>query len=307
MQHVRDEGVTALMTATEMAAPVRTRVLPTGTTGSLWTTRPACGVVEFRGRPLRIEVPDPRDVLFPTDCGLSLIDTLQRHDLPIAGSTALDIGAGSGVYTVALLLAGAAHVTALDVNPAFAPVATANVLNNGLELSRVCCATAGLADFRPTRRFDLVVTNPPHFPYDTSYAGQGGMETALVAGRDGRALYDVVVQRADELLAPGGTLLFAHSSLADVPRTVDEMAARGFTGRTLDVCEMDIPLVTYAEHRATLLGRLEQLRREGRATFAGTRFTVHALAFRRTGEGELPGGDPAAVRHSTAFQEGDHS
>lgn len=291
------------MTATEIAGAVRGRVLPTGTTGSLWSARPAFGVIEFRGRPLRIEVPDPREVLFPTDCGLSLVASLQADGLDLTGRTALDIGAGSGIYSVALLRSGASHVTALDVNPAFAAVTATNVERNGFGPDRLTCEAADLATYAPGRRFDVVVTNPPHFPYDASYAGQGGMETALVAGKDGRALYDVVVERAEDLLAPGGVLLVAHSSLADVPRTVEEMADRGFVHRTLDVCEMDIPLVTYAEHQETLLDRLEQLRRDGRAEFTGTRFHVHALAFARSHD-DLPTG-PAGPGPSTADREGD--
>jgi release factor glutamine methyltransferase len=239
-------------------------------------------VFDFRGRLLGIEVIDPEAILFPTDCGLSLLAALRDEEgngPELNNATALDVGCGSGIYTVALLAAGAAHVTALDVNPAAADVTLGNVRRNGLDPSRLTCVTADLTDYRPNRRFDLVVSNPPHLPYDPAYARGGGLEAALVGGRTGRALYDVILGRIDELLSPGGTLLMAHSSLADVKRTTVELQSRGYVARTLEVCEMDIPLLAYAEHKQMMLGHLERLRANGNASFDGERFTVHVLAF----------------------------
>lgn len=245
-------------------------------------TGPAAGLFRLGDRIMRIEVPDPGEVLFPTDVGTSLLPALAiDYAVPLSGARVLDIGSGSGLYVVAALLAGAAHATALDLNPDCAAVTLDNVRLNGLDPRRVRCVTAGLAGFRPETRFDLVVTNPPHFPYDLAYARGDGIELAAVGGFDGRLLYDAVVQRVDDLLAPGGTLLMAHSSLTDIPRTRRELAARGYGCTVLGVCELDIPLLAYAEHRPRLLANLARLRQQGRADFSGTRFTVQALAFRR--------------------------
>ncbi|MEE1810851.1 50S ribosomal protein L11 methyltransferase [Streptomyces sp. BE133] len=190
---------------------------------------------------LRLAVEDPAEVLFPTDCGLSLITALNDDDAPgLKGVNALDIGAGSGLYSVALLAAGAERVTALDINPASAAQTVANVVTNELEATRLTCVTSPLEKYTPVEKFYLVITNPPHLPYDPSYARDGGLETALVARRVGRAVYDSVVERMDTLLAPGGTLLIAHSSLAYIPRTATELTARGYESDTLEVFEMDI-------------------------------------------------------------------
>jgi HemK-related putative methylase len=273
------------MTVIDSRTPLSYHVLPTGVNGSLWSARPAYGVFDFRGSRLRIEVADSNEVLFPTDCGLSLLAALNGDDAPVlAGTRALDIGCGSGVYSVALLGEGAVHVTALDINPAAAAVATSNVMHNRLDPTRLTCVTSDLAEYTPAEKFDLVITNPPHLPYDPRYATDNGLEKALVAGHNGRALYDLVVDRIDDLLAPGGSLLMAHSSLTDIGRTVADLEKKGFMSRTLEVFEMDIPLLAYAAHKETMMGHLERLRDSGNATFEGERFTVHAMAFHRSEE-----------------------
>ena len=271
------------MKVTETAVvSIQRHSLPPKVNGSLWSGRPSCGEFDFRGRRLRIEVPDPGAVLFPTDCGLSLLAALQTCEEPqLAGRRVFDVGCGSGLYTVAMLAAGASHVTASDINAAALPVAHANVVGNGLDPTSLTCVTADLADYRPAEKFDVVITNPPHLPYDPAYRRADGLESALVAGHDGRGLYDVVVDRIDHLLEPGGTLLMAHSSLADVGRTTTELERQGYSARTLGVFEMDIPLLAYTEHKETMLRRLKQLREAGKAVFDNDRFFVHALAFTR--------------------------
>ncbi|MFD9867143.1 methyltransferase [Streptomyces niveus] len=275
------------MTHVSTKTLTRRRVLPVGGTGTLWAARPSYGIFEFRGGRLRIEVEDPAEVLFPTDCGLSLLAALNNEDAPdMRGVNALDLGSGSGLYAVAMLAAGADRVTALDINAAFAGQTTANVANNGLDVGRLTCVTADLTEYAPAEKFDLVITNPPHLPYDPGYCADNGLETALVAGRNGRMMYDAVVARIDDLLAPGGRLLMAHSSLADVPRTIAELSGRGYEWRTLEICDMDIPLLAYAEHKEAMLSNLSRQRAEGSAEFEGERFTVHALEFRRPVDAE---------------------
>jgi release factor glutamine methyltransferase len=248
-------------------------------------TGPATGAFDFRGRTLRIEVPDPAEVLFPTDVGMSLLASIQHGPtLPVAGLRVLDVGSGSGVYSVALLAAGAASVTALDLNPACPPVAAANASINGITGGRLECVVADLGTYRPAEPFDLVVSNPPHFPYDPVYARDDGIEMAAIGGEDGRALYDTLIQRIDDLLAPDGTLVLAHSSLTDVSRTCRELGAAGYRCRIMGVTEMDIPLLAYQAHREQLMANLTRLRREGRAEFDGARFAVHTLAFSRKRE-----------------------
>jgi release factor glutamine methyltransferase len=261
---------------------IKRRALPQGGDGLLWSTRGDCGVFEFRGSRVRVEVHGTDDVLFPTDCGLSLLAALRDDPrTEIRGRRALDIGCGSGIYSVALLAAGAAHVTALDVNVHAADVTRTNALINQLDPAKLSCVTEDLARFRPGATFDLIIANPPHLPYHPAYAAENGLELALIGGDDGRSLYDAVIDSVEELLAPGGTLIFTHSSLANIDLTKRRMAGLGYRCRTIEVFDMDIPLRAYADHAETLMRELEALRREGKAVFEGNRFSVHILSFRR--------------------------
>ncbi|WP_238448092.1 50S ribosomal protein L11 methyltransferase [Micromonospora sp. 4G55] len=239
---------------------------------------------------LRIEADERGEVLVPTDVGMSLLSAF-NHDpsISVEGARVLDVGCGSGLYTVAMLLAGAAHVTALDINAACTRVAVDNLARNGIDLSRVTVEVADLARLEITRPWDVVVCNPPHLPSDPAYAMEDGIDTALVGGLDGRAMYDVLLARLDELLAPRGTLLLTHSSLTDIQRTCRQLEQAGYRCRTVQVCELDIPLRRYAAHRDVLLSRLYALRSAGRAAFRGLRFEVHTIAATRSSTNEKAG------------------
>lgn len=280
--HELPSGTSGYTAAHEQALALR---LPTGRAGTLWRSSTAAdraskGTIRFRNAAIDIAVDDP-DVLFPTDCGLSLLHVLHhREDVRLTG-TALDVGAGSGIYTTALLKAGCERVTALDINAACASVIRRNLIANHLDPSRAIIATADLRDFSTPDRFDLIVANLPHLPDDPSYRRDDGLQTALVAGHDGRGLYDVLLRRLDEFLAPAGVLIIAHSSLTDIGRTHRELADRGYAVSPLGGCELDIPLPGYGKHAPAVRTNLERLRAEGKAEFDGDRFTVEILKISR--------------------------
>jgi release factor glutamine methyltransferase len=242
------------------------------------------GEFTFRNQRVSLEICGDETVLFPTDVGLSMLTALNNDpSVSVAGKRVLDIGCGSGLYTVALLAAGATSVAALDVNAACVFATIENVARNGLDIDRIEGLPIDLAAVEVSQPWDVVVCNPPHFPHDPAYAGEDGIQAALVSGSDGRALYDLLLARLDELLAPDGVLLLAHSSLTSVNRTRTALASAGYQVRTVAVCELDIPLRRFAVHRDLLLARLYQLRGHDHARFTGLRFEVHTLAATRAG------------------------
>lgn len=129
-----------------------------------------------------------------------------------SGSHVLDVGTGTGALAVAAALRGAA-VTAVDVSR----LALASALVNGLLRGRRIRVRHGDL-FTPVhgRRFDLIVSNPPYVPtppvtHDRSRTWD--------AGPTGRDVLDRLCLQSQRMLRPGGVVLIAQSSVADVDRT----------------------------------------------------------------------------------------
>src|SRR5438132_1256795 len=84
--------------------------------------------------------------------------------LDLRGKRVADVGTGSGILALAAARAGAANVTAIDINPTAALTAADNARANGLgdRFTAVCANLfAGLA---PGAIFDVIISSPPSFP-----------------------------------------------------------------------------------------------------------------------------------------------
>ncbi len=92
------------------------------------------------------------------------LDELKREK--IAGAQVLEIGLGSGVLSIGAAKAGAARVTALEINPRAKNYAGFNILINGVD-DRVVITDGDRHDiFKPVagRKFDYIMSNPPFEP-----------------------------------------------------------------------------------------------------------------------------------------------
>jgi release factor glutamine methyltransferase len=134
--------------------------------------------------------------------------------LPCIRGEVLDLCTGSGVLAVAAADRATA-VTAVDASRPAVVCARANARLNG---RRVRVLHGDLFEPVGTRRFDVVLSNPPYLP--TPASGRrplGG--AAWEAGEDGRAVLDRVCRNAARHLRPGGSVVLVQSSLADVDRS----------------------------------------------------------------------------------------
>ena len=131
--------------------------------------------------------------------------------LDLSGKHVAEVGCGSGILSLAAARAGAASVTAIDINPNAARAAFGNACDNGLgDRVRGVCSNlmAGLA---PGPLFDVIITSPPSLPGEprdlADRAWHAGPEY-----RDIKALFN----QARERLAPGGVVYLLLSSDSDL-------------------------------------------------------------------------------------------
>ena len=78
----------------------------------------------------------------------------------IAGRNVLDLGCGSGIFSLGSAWLGAAHVTGVDVDPKALAKLRANI--TGTKTPEIIeLFQTGVADFQPGRTYDTCVMNPP--------------------------------------------------------------------------------------------------------------------------------------------------
>jgi len=129
------------------------------------------------------------------------LDELVTED--IKGAQALEIGMGSGVLSIGALKAGAAQVTALEINPRAKVFAGFNAVLNGV--SDGLRILEGNVDslWAPVEGevFDYIMSNPPFMPSPPNsehyyHSGGGG-----ILGMD---FMENIFRELDDHLAPGG-------------------------------------------------------------------------------------------------------
>jgi release factor glutamine methyltransferase len=131
--------------------------------------------------------------------------------LDLSGLRVVDVGTGSGILALAAARAGAAHVTAVDVNPNAALTAAENAWANGHGDRLMAVCSNLLSALAPVALFDVIIASPPSFPGEPRDIA----DRAWHAGpnyRDVVPLFD----QARERLAPGGRLYLLVSSDSDL-------------------------------------------------------------------------------------------
>jgi predicted nicotinamide N-methyase len=98
---------------------------------SLYLAGPDVGLFDATGGEFRSDEPPPFWA-FVWAGGQALARFLLDRPEQVRGATVLDLGAGSGIAGIAAARAGAAHVTAADVDPAAAAAIRRNAAANGV-------------------------------------------------------------------------------------------------------------------------------------------------------------------------------
>jgi predicted nicotinamide N-methyase len=135
---------------------------------------------------------DPPFWAFAWAGGQALARYLLDHPETVTGRQVVDVASGSGLVAIAAALAGAAAVTAYDIDPLAAAAISLNAAANGVAI-RAVCADVLSQDDRPAPGTDLVLVADAF--YERDLAGQvldfaeraRARGAAVLAGDFGRA------------------------------------------------------------------------------------------------------------------------
>ena len=127
--------------------------------------------------------------------------------------TVLDMGTGSGAIALAIAHAcPKAEVLACDASATALAVAQENA--RALGIANVSFVQSDWFAALGTRRFTLIVSNPPYITAGDPHLAQGDVRfepvSALVSGRDGLDDIRHIITRSSSHLLPGGWLLLEH-------------------------------------------------------------------------------------------------
>lgn len=204
-----------------------------------WATRRADGVPlaylsgerEFWSLPLRV---GPAVLVPRPETETLVAQALVKGDAwcrsTATPASTLDLGTGSGAIALAIAVERPDWpVTAVELSPAALAVARENALR--LEVGRLEFLAGDWFAPLGTRRFAIVVSNPPYVAADDPVLHGDSLRheprTALTPGIDALADLHALIDTAPDHLLPGGWLLLEHG--ADQAAAVRErLAARGY-------------------------------------------------------------------------------
>lgn len=149
---------------------------------------------------------------------------------PAAPVRAADLGTGSGAIALALASERPAwEITATDVSEAALAVARANA--RALALERVKFVVGEWLEPLRSRRFDLLVSNPPYIAAGDPALAQPALHhepvMALASGPEGLDAIRVIARDAPAHLERGGWLLLEHGA-TQADAVARELVVRGF-------------------------------------------------------------------------------
>jgi len=131
--------------------------------------------------------------------------------LDLCGKRVADVGTGSGILALAAARAGAATVTAVDINPNAALTAAENARVNSLGDRVTALCSNLLSALEPCALFDVIISSPPSFPGEPRDLA----DRSWHAGPNYRDIAPLFAQARARLI-PGGRLYILVSSDSDL-------------------------------------------------------------------------------------------
>ncbi|MCH8851303.1 MAG: methyltransferase [Planctomycetes bacterium] len=165
---------------------------------------------QLGGYSLNLDV--PAGVWNPTPNGIHLGNMLAQ--MSFSGEHVLELGTGCGIHAIIIAGQGAAKMTLTEIDQPILDNARHNLAKHDV----TCPAEYVLADWTRVDGgpYDSVVANPPFAKSGKRYR---------------RYFVDTLILDAHKLVQPGGQLFFVHSSMADIPKSIDFMEQNGMSVR----------------------------------------------------------------------------
>jgi len=119
----------------------------------------------------------------------------------------LDVGTGSGIISLLLSTRPFQRLTALEIQKGLAGLARRNFALNGLG-KRAEVVRTDFRDYRPRRKFDLVISNPPYIRKSTGYLS--GVAEKSIAKHELHGDIGDLMRKTADWLEPGGRACFIY-------------------------------------------------------------------------------------------------
>lgn len=167
-----------------------------------------------------------RDVYLPAEDS----ELLCQEALKRAHGRVLDMGCGSGIVGIVCAKKDEVkEVACCDISPSAVKCAKINAEKNGVE-GKIKFYKGNLFDALPenSKKFDLILFNPPYLPTGASEKVHGRLNDALDGGKEGIEIAEKFIKKAGGHLANGGLVLMLCSTAQNLEKLAATAKKAGF-------------------------------------------------------------------------------
>ena len=161
---------------------------------------------------IKVEMDSSGDVWKLTPHGLALANGMVKVPHVFSGKSMIEIGAGSGIHAILALKLGAKSIDITDINQISLTIAQKNADKNQVQYRHQWIKD--WMNFDPPEKYDFVLCNPPFCKAGTP---------------DRRWFITTFIKESKRFLKPGGYIMFCQSSMANFPKTEQELTANNYT------------------------------------------------------------------------------